>query len=195
MDRKVEEELARLHADQRFTEAATLLLSAEGARVLGYLTATLRDGPAADEVYARTIEAAWAALPRFEQRSSFRTWIYGIARRTLVRWRREGARRRDAPVPVPPEVAQAARSDTAPWLRSDVKDRFAEIRAALSEDEIELLVLRIDRQMSWGDIAAVVCPEDEDQKRAAARLRKRFQLLVERVREQARAAGLLQEPE
>ena len=66
MDRKVEEELARLHADQRFTEAATLLLSAEGARVLGYLTATLRDGPAADEVYARTIEAAWAALPRFE---------------------------------------------------------------------------------------------------------------------------------
>lgn len=78
------------------------------------------------------------------------------------------------------------RSRTAPWLRTEVKDAFAELRASLSEEERELLVLRVDRDLSW-DEAATILGEP------APRLRKRFQALKDKLRARARAQGLLAE--
>jgi RNA polymerase sigma-70 factor, ECF subfamily len=59
-----------------------------------------------------------------------------------------------------------------------------------------LLVLRVDRQLSWGDIALAFVDEpatcsDDERRREAARLRKRFQLGKERLAKRARAEGLL----
>jgi hypothetical protein len=59
-----------------------------------------------------------------------------------------------------------------------------------------LLVLRVDRAMSWKDVARVLAEIDDDDSdeavsRRAARLRKRWQSLKESIRERAIAAGLV----
>jgi RNA polymerase sigma-70 factor, ECF subfamily len=96
------------------------------------------------------------------------------------------------------DLVQGIRTETAPYLRSSVKDQFAEIRESLEPDDRWLLVLRVDRNMSWTDIARVMTTDDaevpdEEVARTAARLRKRFQNVKELIRDRARAAGLLRE--
>jgi hypothetical protein len=55
-------------------------------------------------------------------------------------------------------------------------------------------VLRVDRDMSWDEIAAIVEEgADADRVKVAARVRKRFQAIKEKLRTLARAEGLLDE--
>jgi RNA polymerase sigma-70 factor (ECF subfamily) len=78
-----------------------------------------------------------------------------------------------------------------------VKNRIAELRDSLEEEDRALLLLRVDRGLSWTDLVHVLhegseAPlEGEAIKREAARLRKRFQIVKDRLREMARKEGLL----
>jgi RNA polymerase sigma-70 factor (ECF subfamily) len=82
------------------------------------------------------------------------------------------------------------RSETAPHLRTERRQQLEALRAALTPDEQTLLVLRIDKGLSWNDIARVFSDGGEATAQAelAVRLRKRFQLLKERLRTLARGA-------
>ena len=53
-----------------------------------------------------------------------------------------------------------------------------------------LLALRIERELPWPEIAHVLA-EGEDVTVAAARLRKRFQLLKDRLKKRGRELGLV----
>ena len=67
-------------------------------------------------------------------------------------------------------------------------DIYASIRAELPEEEQTLLVLRVDRNLAWRDIACVLLGEaaDADEiQRKAATLRKQFERVKERLRELA----------
>jgi hypothetical protein len=82
------------------------------------------------------------------------------------------------------------RERTLPHLRTEVKDGLSRIREELTADEQLLLILRIDRQMAWEEITAVVdANEDEsvrnDTKKRSALHRKRFQLIKERLKKRA----------
>ena len=61
----------------------------------------------------------------------------------------------------------------------------------LSEEERELLVLRIDRKMEWRDIAQVLYGEEDQPGKRVAMLRKRFSRLTVKLRKRARESGLL----
>jgi RNA polymerase sigma-70 factor (ECF subfamily) len=96
------------------------------------------------------------------------------------------------------DIAQAVRSRTLMHFRTEMKNRFAEIRDALPEEDRALLVLRVDRNMAWNEIARVLYPEDQSDEaltRVAARLRKRFQLVKDEIRARARETGLIPEGE
>ena len=72
------------------------------------------------------------------------------------------------------------------------RDRAAALFAeALDPDDRLLLILRLDREMSWNDIADVYADEregdDGDRRRTAAKLRKRFERIKARVAELMRA--------
>src|SRR5205814_9424100 len=88
-----------------------------------------------------------------------------------------------------------ARSRTQPWLRTDVKDRFRALRESLDPDDRALLILRVDRALSWQDIARVTLGDEAvdevGQQREVARLTNRFRLLKEESRRRAQEAGLL----
>jgi RNA polymerase sigma-70 factor, ECF subfamily len=182
-----------------FRAAATLAVEEYGPEVLGFLISFLHDENDATEAFSQTCTDLWSGLPRFEGRSSFRTWFYVLARHAASRLRRSPHRRggRNVPISEVTDIAEVVRSRTMPHLLTAVKSRFAAIREALPEEDRALLVLRVDRNMSWNDIARVLYPDDsaEELARASARLRKRFQLLKDEIRALAREVGLVPEEE
>jgi RNA polymerase sigma-70 factor (ECF subfamily) len=192
----VESEVARLRAEGRLKEVATLVIERYGDEVLSFVQTMLRDHADAGDVFAQACEDLWKGLPRFEGRASIKTWFYTLARHAASRLRRSAHHKRLAPLGDIADVAERVRSRTRPHLKTEVKAGFAQIRESLSDADRMLLVLRVDRGMSWNDVARVMADgehEDSDEQlaRAAARLRKRFQSVKETIRERAIASGLI----
>jgi RNA polymerase sigma-70 factor (ECF subfamily) len=176
--------------------AVTLLLQQYGPQLLGYLTA-LSSPMQAREIYSMLAEDLWRGLPRFEWRCTLRAWVYTLARNARARFFL-AEKRRDAHEEVAPpewlrELALRTRSPTPLHLKSEVKDAMRELRQKLDEQEQTLLMLRVDRGLSWQELAVVLDEQraDEPTSNAAARLRQRFQSLKEKLRVLARAKGLI----
>jgi RNA polymerase sigma-70 factor (ECF subfamily) len=193
----LEEDIRGLRESGDLHRAATRAIEGYGPEILGFLVTWMRNEDDASDVFAQASEDFWTGLARFEGRSSYRTWFYVLARHAASRLRRSPHRRaeRQVPLSAAEDAAERVRSRTLPHLRTDVKDRFAAIREALDPDDRALLVLRVDREMGWNDVARVLAPDevatDEGLTRAAARIRKRFQVVKDEIRERAKAAGLL----
>ncbi|HTJ44093.1 MAG TPA: sigma-70 family RNA polymerase sigma factor [Kofleriaceae bacterium] len=177
METAVSERLAR----EDLRGAATVALRAYGPQLLGYLRATLPDG-AADDAFSLFCELFWKGLPGFRGESSILTWSYQLAwsaaRRVLEDPQRWRARRLDTDEMN--GIVQEVRSSTAPHLRQSSADQLAKIRSQLDFTEQTLLVLRIDRELEWDEIATVMSID-------SATLRKRFQRLKAKIRELAGA--------
>jgi RNA polymerase sigma-70 factor (ECF subfamily) len=177
--------------------ATTAALRLYGGEICGFIIGLARDQTIADEAYSELCELVWRRLGEFRWEASLRSWMYGLARRLVLRLRVDGHRRegRARPIDLAPEVAALAeqiRTTTLEILRTDVKDAFRALRQELADDDQELLALRVDRDLSWRDIARII--EDDDPRaldQRAAALRKRFERVRERLRELALARGLL----
>lgn len=170
-----------------YTVAATIALEAHGPELLGYLVAICRDRDEADDIFADVCERVWKALPSFRFEATLRTWMYTIARNCFASARRRPGRENGRVVglsqaPEVQQVAEKIRTTTAIHLQTRSKDRLSRIRATLDADEQTLLILRIDRQMAWRDIAQIMGEPGSDHNRVAATLRKRFERLKERIR-------------
>jgi RNA polymerase sigma-70 factor (ECF subfamily) len=159
--------------------AATVAIHGYGGEVCGYLAAILRDDEQARDVFAETLAEMWRALPRFRWDASFRTWIYTLARHRLSAHLSRNERRRAVALAQAPEIAEleaTARTATAPWRRTEVKNAVSQLREGLSVEDQTLLILRIDRQMSWRKIAQILGDAGEPA------LRKRFARIKDRLR-------------
>jgi RNA polymerase sigma-70 factor, ECF subfamily len=188
----LEGELGKLCANGELHRAATRAIEGYGPEVLGFLVTLLRSESDAGDVFAQACEDLWVGLPKFERRSSLRSWFYTLARHAAARFRRSPHQRRPRATPSEAgDLAARVRSQTLPHDKSEVKVGVAQIRDSLDDDDRTLLVLRVDRDMSWSDIARVMAEPDEPLDRVAARLRKRFQHVKERIRERALEMGLL----
>lgn len=182
--------------------AATLTLRGYGPEVLGFLVATLRNEADADESFSQWSEHLWRKLPSFSWESSLRTWAYAIARNVSSNVRRNEGRRqrreRTDRESVFSRVAAQVRTETQTFLRTERRSRLEALRNELSEEDRALLILRVDRRLEWLEIAHVLLPRDDADSppdsvavhRAAARCRKRFQVLKERLRERVKEEGI-----
>jgi RNA polymerase sigma-70 factor (ECF subfamily) len=186
LDARVSEPLAA--GDQR--AAATAALEIYGPPIHGYLIAVLRSQSAADEAFALFAEDVWRGLPGFRGASSFRTWVYKVAWHAAMRhlrdpFARRGRRLRTSEASAIADRVSAAASRDA---RKELADRLSRLREALTPDERALLVLKVDRELKWREIAEVLStpkkPVDE------AVLRKRFERLTEKLRRLAVEHGL-----
>ena len=193
----------RAHCDARAWDAAcTAILRGYGPEVFGFLVAVHRNEAAANDAFSDLAEAIWRSLPNFAWQSSVRTWTYAIAR-NVSRTRKRDAARLDRRAPRAGDsalegVAAKVRTETLAILRTETKTRLQALRDALPEADRMLLVLRIDRGLAWNDLARVLHEGEEDAElddealtREAARLRKRFQLVKDKLREMAKKEGLL----
>lgn len=186
----------RAHAEaDRRRSALTAAIEGYGPEVLGYMHTVGRGEVDADEAFSELCERLWRGLPTFEWRSTFRTWMYVVARNVMHNHHqsRRGQRARVVPLADAPEVAEVAervRTTTAVYLKTETKTRLQAVREALDPDDQTLLVLRLDRKLSWSETAIVLCggevTEEADVAREAARLRKRFERLKSQVTQRLR---------
>lgn len=192
---------AALSAEDRDL-AVTALLEGYGPEVLRFLAALHRDEDEAAEVFSKFAEAVWIAASAFKGSSSARTWAYAIARRTSLRHRRDARRRAARFLPFPEgsalsDVEARVRTETLSFLRTERRSKLAALRDALPPEDQTLLMLRVDRKLAWNELALVLSGDDgapltgEALKREAARLRKRFQAVKDRLREAGRREGLI----
>jgi len=184
-------ELRELCEQRRLHDALTRGLSQIGAEIMSFLAASLRDETETREGFSIFCAALWEALPTFRWECSFRTWSYVLARHAIGRVVRERGRAK-ALVALPPEIEEVAasvRSATPEYLRTNMRKKVAALRRDLEPEERELLILRINRELSWDEIARVeLGPGEHDAAaiaRAAAALRKRFERLRAKIKEKA----------
>jgi RNA polymerase sigma-70 factor (ECF subfamily) len=185
-----------------FDGAATLAVRGYGPEVLGFLIAVHRSEADASDVFSEVAEAVWRAMPAFAWESSLRTWMYAIARKR-TRTRRRDAARRERRGPRTGEsaldrVAHAVRTETIDFLKTEKRTRLQALRDELPQEDRMLLVLRVDRKLAWNDLARILGDLEGRESldgaslaREAARLRKRFQLVKDHLRELARKEGLI----
>jgi RNA polymerase sigma-70 factor (ECF subfamily) len=199
MDGALEERIQRLRERGDLSGAATQTIEGYGPEVLGFLITMLRDEIDGREVFSQACEDLWRGLPSFHGRCSMCTWFFVLARHAASRYRQSPHRRpgRHVGLTDAGEIAASARTATERYLRTSVKDRFAVLRDSLSEDDRALLVLRVDRGLSWVDVSRAFADDESPDalQKTAARLRKRFQLLRERIRALAAEEGLLGSPD
>jgi RNA polymerase sigma-70 factor (ECF subfamily) len=183
----IEADIARALDGGDYAGSATAAIRGYGPQILGYLSRLLRDEESADEVFSAFCEDLWKGIAGFRRDCSFRTWAYKLAWHAAVRFQKSPHRRRVRRLGTTEASALAdqVRTTTALELREEAKDHLTELRRALTEDEQTLLILRVDRAMTWGEVAEVMSGEDGKVDEVA--LRKRFERIKEKLRVKASA--------
>jgi RNA polymerase sigma-70 factor (ECF subfamily) len=181
--------------------ATTLALELYGREIFGFLAARSPSQDVAGDIFGQFCEDFWRSMRKFEWRCSIRTWAYKLARHAAHNDRSK-ARRAAGAVPLSQlshlsVLVDRVRTETCQHLKTEVKSQLQQLREQLPPDDQTLLILRVDRGMSWRELAEVMWSEpeaatEEELGREAAKLRKRFQVAKERLRELVEQAGLLE---
>jgi RNA polymerase sigma-70 factor (ECF subfamily) len=163
--------LVHLDRDRRLVEAAQAdparfeaLYRKYLAQVYSYAFYELGDHHEAEDVTERTFLAALANLARFEERarpadgegaSTFRVWLFQIARNTVAERRRRLRRRREAPLEAATDIAAAVDVEGDAVLRDTAAEAWRAV-GRLPGDRRRALILRFVDEMSTAEIAGVL---------------------------------------
>jgi RNA polymerase sigma-70 factor, ECF subfamily len=182
----------RIHqalARRAFDEAATETIRTYGPQILGYLTRVLGSPDVAADAFSLFSEQLWKGMARFEGRSSMRVWAYRVAWSAALRVASEGYRQRRTRLRTSMASRLAAEVLSTAAGASPRADDMDELRGQLTPAERALLVLRLDHQLPWAEVAEMMSADGEPVD--AALLRKRFERLKEKLAELARRRGML----
>jgi RNA polymerase sigma-70 factor, ECF subfamily len=132
------------------------------AQVYSFALYELRNHHLAEDVTARTFTSALAGLARFRERdanpsapSSFRPWLFQIARNEIANERRSQRRHPEAPLEAAIERA-AADDPPAEVIRRDELAAAWQAMEQLPEERRRALVLRFVLEMSTAEIGALM---------------------------------------
>jgi RNA polymerase sigma-70 factor (ECF subfamily) len=169
--------------------AATVAIRGLGPEILGYLTAVVRDPVDASDLFSQFAESLWRSLPQFRQECSLRTWAYHLAWHAVQRSARDPYRRRGHRLATSQASRLAAEVRASTSIRREQRsERVERLRQRLEPDEQTLLILRLDRELSWREVAQVFAEQGSEIGEAA--LRKRFERTKDRLIRLARDEGL-----
>jgi RNA polymerase sigma-70 factor (ECF subfamily) len=187
LDKHVRERLATDGPDA----AATLLIELLGPAILRYLRSMLRVEDDAADAFSIWSENVWTGLPAFRGESSLKTWGYRLAWNVAQNLRNEAWRRRGQRLATgqASALAQSIRTRSVLVVERQ-RQALDELRAALSEEDRSLLVLRLDQQLSWNEVAEVLAAEGK--RIEPATLMKRYERVKARLGELARERGLIE---
>jgi len=171
-------------------QALVVLLEGYGPEVRSYLHALLTDPEAAEDANSVFRVNVWKGLATWRREASARSWAYRVAWNAATRHHRDPWRRRRVRLPesAASRLAQLPVSSTG-RSRERKLEELAELRAGLAPGEQTLLILKVDRNLSWSEVAAVLA--EEGQPIPLTALRKRFERLRRKVARLAAERGLL----
>jgi RNA polymerase sigma-70 factor, ECF subfamily len=193
---QLEEELSRLLDAGQTDAAATLAIRSYGPELLAFLHSRLNDLPAAREAFSWLAEDLWRGMAGFQRKSTVRTWAYAVARNAALRYADRALRERFKAVPIS-EVSRASALEVQLPSTHSTSDRLTRIREQLDEEEQTLLTMRVDKELSWREVALLFLYGSEAQQaadealleREITRLRKRFQLLKQKLKSLAQSTA------
>lgn len=197
---RLEQDIQELSHRGDLAGAVERALEGYGPEIMRLMASVLHDYEQSRDAFSLFSENLLKGLPGFRWESSFRTWAYRLARNACYQLMNTPARR-EQPVSMSrmPEEAGRARSETRPWQRTSVKERFRLLRESLSPQERMLLMLRVDQRLSWQDVARVMSEEESLDaaalNRKAAALRQQFQRIKAHLRSLAQEEGLVSQGE
>ena len=185
---QLSEQWERDEEAEDFTRVVEQIMRGYGPEILGYLVAVSRDEERAWDAFSIFSENLWKTMGTFQRRSTFRTWAYMLARQALYQVRVSPPYRQVGDVALDDlsnisKLAERIRMSSMVYLK-EVKDRFSKLRETLTEEEQTLMLLRVDRGMSWPEIAQVMHT-------SPATLRQRFKRLKDNLKAMARRDGLI----
>lgn len=115
------------------------------------ITRLIIEPSAVDEVAQATLIKVEANLAKFERRSKFRTWLYSVARNeALMRLRRENGSTTSNTDEVEDTASAGRRMSSIVVTRATVRDALD----ALAEPYKETMLLRVDNELEYDEIAA-----------------------------------------
>ncbi len=172
--------------------AAEAVVRDYGPQLLGYLVSVLRNDGDAAEVFSQFTEDLWRGLPGFRGECPLRVWTYRLAWHAAARHLRDPYRARGRRLESTElsRIAEEVRSSVLLGRREARQRGVDKLRARLAPDEQSLLVLRLDRALSWREVATVLAGDGEEVDEPA--LRKRFERLKDKLARMAREEGLLE---
>lgn len=172
-DPQVDQAIGDLLDAGQLALAASSIVRDYGPQLLGYLRAVRPHD--AEAAFAAFCAELAAKLPSFARTHSVLVWSYQLA------W--TAARRTGDPVTPPEPLLEEMRAVTATTLTPEAAQHLIALRADLDAEEQTLLVLRIDRDMEWRDVAHVLASD-------VTQLKRRYEVLAEKVRRLAKQRGL-----
>ena len=130
-------------------------------QVYSFAVYELHDHHAAEDLTEQVFMQALAGLPRFEERgtdglSTFRVWLFQIARNALANERRGRMRHPQAPLEAALGLPALGPDPAAASLERDALDRAWQAIARLPGDRRRALVLRFVEEMTTHEIAGVM---------------------------------------
>jgi RNA polymerase sigma-70 factor (ECF subfamily) len=188
----LDEQVRDLMGQGKSDEAATAVIETLGPEILGYVRAVLRDEAEASDAFSLFAEAVWRGLPAFRGEASVRVWCYRVAWRTVLAQKRDPYRRRRdrLDTTMASRVAGKIAATTALELERQTS-ALEKLRAHLEPEEQTLLTLRLDRKLSWREVADILTEEGGAPVDEPA-LRKRFERLKDKLARAARDEGLVE---
>lgn len=170
-------ELVKLGEIDRATDRA---LRAYGPELIGWLCAISTNEADAYDAFSWMSEELWKSLRRYQGGCSMRAWCYMLARQGAARVHARTQQRVEEPVSSLSSIVHTAGQIWSTTRREQTRNEviYSEIRESLDAEDQMLLVLRVDRDLSWRDIAIVILGDtttEEELARKAAALRKQFE--------------------
>ena len=170
--------------------AATVAIRELGPAVARYLRGMLRVEADATDAFSDWAESLWAGIGSFEGRSSFRAWAFRLAFNSALNLNDRAHRRRERRLATSEASLLAAEVRTTALTYERRRRRLDELRAELAGDEQTLMFLRVDQQLPWHDVAAVLSGRSTPVDSAA--VRKRFERVKDKLRKLALDRGLIE---
>lgn len=172
--------------EARVDEATRVALEYYGPEILGWLIGVVKDETAAEDICQHFSIALWKGLPSFRWESSLRVWAYKIAWHELIRFQKAKEKRKEQQFNTSEisGLAQAVTSLHMVLRKKQEASRLVELRQELPEEMQTLIILRIDREMSFGEIAQVLEIEEDT-------ARQKFKRAKDKLKELAKKEGLL----
>jgi RNA polymerase sigma-70 factor, ECF subfamily len=163
--------LAHLDLDRSLVDAARAdparfdaLYRKYVAQVYSYAVYELGDHHEAEDATERTFLSALAGLPRFQERASpadgegastFRIWLFRIARNVVAERRRRWRRRPEAPLDAALETPGPTDVERAVVDRESAMDAWRAVDR-LTGDRRRAVILRFVHEMSTAEIAGIL---------------------------------------
>lgn len=130
------------------------LVDRHQARLRGFLLRRV-GADAADDVLQETLLACWIALPRFDGRSRFKTWLYGIATHKCADYARVEKLSALAASPVN-ELDDGLPSVEALYARTELRETVQALLRMLPDAQREVIEMYYYAELTLPEIASAL---------------------------------------